>query len=133
MLGRSSAISRQLGDLGEAGSTGAGEVSSKFAWSPGLSPTDITGEERCGASASRGFARGGGAGDDATGQGVAHTRRGDVFRRGQPVSLDEDLVELRAAANRFLRPEDDPGHGWRLDHPIGKMAIFQAHLHAQRR
>ena len=34
--------------------------------------------------------------------------------------------ELRAAANRFLLPEDDPGHGWRLDHPIGKMGIFQA-------
>jgi hypothetical protein len=22
--------------------------------------------------------------------------------------------------------------GWRLDHPIGKMALFQAHVHAKR-
>ena len=47
------------------------------------------------------------------------------------MSLDEDMVALRAAANRFLRPEDDPGHGWRLDHPIGKMGLFQAYLHAK--
>ena len=51
VLGRSSAISRQPGDLGDAGSAGAGEVSSKFAWSPGLSPAGPTGEERCGAPA----------------------------------------------------------------------------------
>ena len=71
---------------------------------------------------------------DATGLGAPHTVRNDIFRKGQPVTLDEDLVELRIEANRFLRPEDDPGHGWRLDHPIGKMAIFQAHLaQAQKR
>ena len=64
----------------------------------------------------------------ATGEGVAHTFRGDRFRHGEPVTLDEDLIALRAAANRFLLPHDDPGHGWRLDHPIGKMGIFQAHL-----
>ena len=62
----------------------------------------------------------------ATGAGVPHTRKSTWFRKGEPVALDEDLVELRAAANRFLLPEDDPGHGWRLDHPIGKMGIFQA-------
>ena len=31
-----------------------------------------------------------------------------------------------------LHPDDDPGHGWRLDHPIGKMGIFQAYLHAKK-
>ena len=68
----------------------------------------------------------------ATGAGVPHTRKQNHwFRRGEPVTLDEDLVELRAQANRFLRPEDDPGHGWRLDHPIGKMGIFQAYLHTK--
>ena len=65
----------------------------------------------------------------ATGEGIPHTRKNTMFRKGEPVTLDEDLVELRAAANRFLLPEDDPGHGWRLDHPIGKMGLFQAHLH----
>ena len=70
----------------------------------------------------------------ATGEGVPHTfRAGSYFRRGEPVTLDEDLIALRAAANRFLRPEDDPGHGWCLDHPIGKMGIFQAYLHAKGR
>ena len=64
----------------------------------------------------------------ATGEGIPHTRYNRWFRKGEPVTLDEDLVQLRADANRFLLPEDDPGHGWRLDHPIGKMAIFQAHL-----
>ena len=46
------------------------------------------------------------------------------------MTLDEDLIALRAAANAFLLPQDDPGHGWRLDHPIGKLAIFQAHRHS---
>ena len=64
----------------------------------------------------------------ATGQGVPHTRYDRWFRKGRPVTLDEDLVKLRAEANVFLLPEDDPGHGWRLDHPIGKMCLFQAFL-----
>jgi len=68
----------------------------------------------------------------ATGAGVPHTIRANYFRKGQPVTLDEDFVALRIEANRFLRPEDDPGHGWRLDHPIGKMALFQMHLHEAR-
>ena len=69
----------------------------------------------------------------ATGQGVPHTIKRDYFRRGEPVTLDEDMIALRVAANQFLRKEDDPGHGWRLDHPIGKMGLFQAFLHAKRR
>lgn len=32
-----------------------------------------------------------------------------------------------------LHPDDDPGHGWRLDHPIGKLFLFQRHLFEQRR
>ena len=68
----------------------------------------------------------------ATGEGVPHKRYPNrYFRKGEPVKLDEDMTELRAAANRFLLPEDDPGHGWCLDHPIGKMGIFQAYLHAK--
>jgi hypothetical protein len=67
----------------------------------------------------------------ATGVGVPHKRYDRWFRKGEPVTLDEDMIALRAAANRFLLPEDDPGHGWCLDHPIGKMGIFQAYLHAK--
>lgn len=69
----------------------------------------------------------------ATGQGIPHTRYKTWFRKGQPVTLDEDLVKLRVEANTFLLPEDDPGHGWRLDHPIGKMCLFQAHLAERKR
>ena len=32
----------------------------------------------------------------ATGAGIPHTRKSNWFRRGEPVTLDEDLVELRA-------------------------------------
>ena len=69
----------------------------------------------------------------ATGQGVPHTFRSDFFRKGEPVGIDEDLVALRDDANCFLLPEDDPGHGWRLNHPISKMIIFQHHLHNVRK
>lgn len=68
----------------------------------------------------------------ATGEGVPHTIKSTWFRQGEPVSLDEDLVQLRIEANRFLDRNDDPGHGWRLDHPIGKMGLFQAYLHSKR-
>jgi hypothetical protein len=61
----------------------------------------------------------------ASGAGVPHTVRADYFRKGAPVDMATDLAVLRADANEWLRPEDDPGHGWRLDHPIGKMQIFQ--------
>ena len=50
--------SRASRGSGDAGSAGAGEVSSKFAWSPGLSPAGPTGEES-GAPAACGGARGG--------------------------------------------------------------------------
>eukprot|EP00310_Coccolithus_braarudii_P022666 CAMPEP_0183343018 /NCGR_PEP_ID=MMETSP0164_2-20130417/9013_1 /TAXON_ID=221442 /ORGANISM="Coccolithus pelagicus ssp braarudi, Strain PLY182g" /LENGTH=379 /DNA_ID=CAMNT_0025513757 /DNA_START=48 /DNA_END=1187 /DNA_ORIENTATION=- len=68
----------------------------------------------------------------ATGAGVSHTKDKAFFRRCNPVKLEEDMGALKVAAANFLRPEDDPGHGWRLTHPIGKLAIFQAYLHAKR-
>ena len=67
----------------------------------------------------------------ASGQGVDSgglRTRTPTFRKGQPVSMATDFAALRAEANVWLRPEDDPGHGWRLDHPLGKLALFQAHL-----
>lgn len=67
----------------------------------------------------------------ASGSGVAHPKKANTFKKSSPVTLAMDLVALKDEANRFLRPEDDSGHGWRLNHPIGKLIIFQAHLHAQ--
>lgn len=72
-------------------------------------------------------------GNLASGAGVVHPLTGARFREGEPVSPSTDFVALRAEANSFLRPEDDAGHGWRLDHPIGKCILFQHHLHASRR
>ena len=73
----------------------------------------------------------------ATGVGVPHTVRIEngsiaMWRKGRPITLDEDLVALRVEANLFLSRDDDPSNGWRIDHPLGKMAIFQYHLHSRR-
>ena len=59
-LGRSSAISRQLGDFGLVAGARLGEVSSKLAWSPGLSWIAATGDVT---------ARGGGARERGAGRG----------------------------------------------------------------
>ena len=70
----------------------------------------------------------------ASGQGVdagGLRTQTPTFCKGQPVSMATDIAALRAEANVWLRPEDDPGHGWRLDHPIGKLALYQAHLAAR--
>jgi hypothetical protein len=56
-----------------------------------------------------------------------------VFLPSAPVDMATDLVALRAEANAFLPPENDPGHGWRLNHPIGKMLLFQRSLLQERR
>ena len=71
----------------------------------------------------------------AMGEGVAHTiqvdNRGNPirFRLDEPISIGEDLEVARVAANTWLLPQDDPGHGWRLDLPIGKMAMFRKRCH----
>jgi hypothetical protein len=51
-----------------------------------------------------------------------------LFIPSAPVDMATDLVALRAEANAFLPPENDPGHGWRLNHPIGKLLLFQRSL-----
>ena len=69
----------------------------------------------------------------AAGAGVEHTQHRGKFLEGTPVNMGSDFHQLRAEANEWLRPEDDPGHGWRLDHPLGKLALFQAHLLEKRK
>merc|ERR1712070_1020878 len=68
----------------------------------------------------------------ASGAGVKHTIRDDYFCEGRPIDMTTDFMALKQEANEFLRPEDDPGHGWLLNHPIGKCIIFQRHLFEQR-
>mmetsp|Transcript_11539 Transcript_11539/g.19397 ORF Transcript_11539/g.19397 Transcript_11539/m.19397 type:complete len:483 (+) Transcript_11539:13-1461(+) len=65
----------------------------------------------------------------ASGRGVVHPLSGALFREGEPIDMQTDFVALRKEANEFLRPEDDAGHGWRLDHPIGKLILFQRHVY----
>lgn len=66
----------------------------------------------------------------AAGAGVATgpSNGNRVFLPSAPVDMTTDLVALRAEANAFLPPENDPGHGWRLNHPIGKLLLFQTTL-----
>ena len=54
-----------------------------------------------------------------------HTKHDGVFCEGRPIDMSTDFHALRIEANEWLHPDDDPGHGWRLDHPIGKLCIFQ--------
>ena len=61
-----------------------------------------------------------------------HTKHDGVFCEGRPITMATDFEALRREANAWLHPDDDPGHGWRLDHPIGKCMLFQRHLYEQR-
>lgn len=61
-----------------------------------------------------------------------HTKHDGVFCEGRPITMATDFEALRREANEWLHPDDDPGHGWRLDHPIGKCILFQRHLYEQR-
>lgn len=70
----------------------------------------------------------------ASGQGIAtgwHNAN-RIFYPSAPVDMATDFVALRAEANTFLPPERDPGHGWKLNHPIGKCMKFQSWLAQQR-
>ena len=52
----------------------------------------------------------------ASGAGAAcHTKHSGFFCKGRPIDMSSDFVALRTEANEWLHPDDDPGHGWRLD------------------
>ena len=72
----------------------------------------------------------------ASGEGVTSRDRSGTFygrgpdhaNRGTAVSLDQDLVELKERAKRWLHPRSvDKSKGWTLDHPIKKLILFQRH------
>ena len=68
-----------------------------------------------------------------TGVGVEyhHWPAGVVFRKGEPVTLQDDLAEIKEDAKDFEAQHGrDLGNGWLLNHPLQKMILFRDHLAA---
>ena len=68
-----------------------------------------------------------------TGVGVDYHRwpAGVVFRKGEPVTLQDDLVQIKEDAKDFEAQHGrDLGNGWLLNHPLEKMILFRDHLAA---
>ena len=68
-----------------------------------------------------------------TGVGVDYHRwpAGVVFRKGEPVTLQDDLVQIKEDAKDFEAQHGrDLGNGWLLNHPLQKMILFRDHLAA---
>ena len=68
-----------------------------------------------------------------TGVGVDyhHWPAGVVFRKGEPVTLQDDLAEIKEDAKDFEAQHGrDLGNGWLLNHPLQKMILFRDHLAA---
>ena len=68
-----------------------------------------------------------------TGVGVDyhHWPAGVVFRKGEPVTLQDDLAQIKEDAKEFEAEHGrDLGNGWLLNHPLQKMILFRDHLAA---
>ena len=68
-----------------------------------------------------------------TGVGVDYHRwpAGVVFRKGEPVTLQDDLAQIKEDAKDFeAQHGKDLGNGWLLNHPLQKMILFRDHLAA---
>ena len=68
-----------------------------------------------------------------TGVGVDYHRwpAGVVFRKGEPVTLQDDLAQIKEDAKDFEAQHGrDLGNGWLLNHPLQKMILFRDHLAA---
>ena len=60
-----------------------------------------------------------------------HWPAGVVFRKGEPVTLQDDLAEIKEDAKDFeAQHGKDLGNGWLLNHPLQKMILFRDHLAA---
>ena len=72
-----------------------------------------------------------------TGKGVTHrSKPGDAFLLGYKVTPKDDLEALRKGANAWLPCRKgvgclDKGHGWALNHPLKKLAMYKEHMLAQ--
>ena len=52
-----------------------------------------------------------------------------VFRKGEPVTMSSDIVQIIADARDFEDEHGrDHGNGWLLNHPLRKLLIFQTHV-----
>ena len=68
-----------------------------------------------------------------TGVGVDYHRwpAGVVFRKGEPVTLQDDIEQIKEDAKDFEAQHGrDLGNGWLLNHPLQKMILFRDHLAA---
>ena len=68
-----------------------------------------------------------------TGVGVDYHRwpAGVVFRKGEPVTLQDDIEQIKEDAKDFEAEHGrDLGNGWLLNHPLQKMILFRDHLAA---
>jgi hypothetical protein len=55
-----------------------------------------------------------------------HWKKGIYFHKGHKITLSTDFSALRNEAIEFEDTHgEDPGHGWRLTHPIQKLRNFQ--------
>jgi hypothetical protein len=62
------------------------------------------------------------------GEGITcrHWEKGVYFYKGKKITLSTDFSALRIEAIEFEDTHgEDPGHGWRLTHPIQKLRNFQ--------
>ena len=60
-----------------------------------------------------------------------HWPAGVVFRKGEPVTLQDDLAQIKEDAKDFEAQHGrDLGNGWLLNHPLQKMILFRDHLAA---
>ena len=68
------------------------------------------------------------------GKGVTHRNKpGETFLKDHKVTPKDDLEALRHAANAWLPCRKGPGcldkgHGWALDHPLKKLAMYKKHM-----
>ena len=70
-----------------------------------------------------------------SGQGVRYDSptygwdEGVVFRKGEPVTMSSDIIQVIADARDFEDEHGrDHGNGWLLNHPLRKLLIFQTHV-----
>jgi hypothetical protein len=68
-----------------------------------------------------------------TGKGVTHRNKpGEAFLLGHKVTPNDDIEAIRMAAGIWLPHRKgigclDKGHGWALNHPLKKLAMYKKH------
>ena len=69
-----------------------------------------------------------------TGKGITHRHKpGEAFLLGHKVTPNDDIEALRKAAGIWLPHRKgigclDKGHGWALNHPLKKLAMYKEHM-----